>query len=378
MKKGFILVSLVTVLVLLLTVGCAAAPAPAPAPAPVTPGPAPVTPGPAPVKPAPAPAPKPAPAPTAEVFHWRMQTNLTPGTSGFDSFVWFSERVEELSGGRLIIDPFPTGELFPTLQGLEATAAGVTELAAMSSGYYAGKIGSITQFETGVPGAEKTPAERYNFFYREGFLKMIQDAFAPHGVLYLAPHLSSGWHLYSKFPITGPESFEGHKIRVYGMEATWYQNMGASTVLLPGEELYTALATGVIDAARWGSPAGTVGMALHEVAPYIIFPASNPSPNNFFMANPAAWNSLPADLQQIVDYMARYTGYDYYVTQSAYDDGAAMAKMISEGAIKNVIPDDKVAEMDAIVREAWDEAAVDAAGKAAAELMKAYMVKLGR
>jgi len=261
---------------------------------------------------------------------------------------------------------------------LEAVAGGVTEIAVMSGGYYAGKIGSIVQFEAGVPGGSKTPQERYNFFFREGFLEMVQDIFAQHGVMYLTPHFSSGWHMYSKFPVTGPESFEGKKVRIYGMEAVWYQKMGASTVLLPGEELYTALATGVIDGARWGSPAATIGMGLHEQAPYVVFPASNPSPNNFYMVNPKAWNSLPADLQEIVFRAALYSGFDYYVTISAYDDAACMTKMISEGATKNVIAEDVALEMDKIAREAWDEAATDAAGKAALNLLKSYMAKLGR
>ncbi|MFC1990639.1 hypothetical protein ACFLU9_00605, partial [Chloroflexota bacterium] len=127
-----------------------------------------------------------------------MQTNLAPGTSGYDSLLWFGERVGELSGGQLTVDVFPTGELYPTLEGLEAIAAGVTELAVMSAGYYTGKIGTIANFEGGVPGGSKTAQERYNFFYREGFIKMIRDVFAAHGAYYLAPHLSSGWHMYSK------------------------------------------------------------------------------------------------------------------------------------------------------------------------------------
>jgi TRAP-type mannitol/chloroaromatic compound transport system substrate-binding protein len=307
-----------------------------------------------------------------------MQTNLTPGTSGYDSFGWFADRCDELSGGRLKIDVFPSGELFPTKEGLEATAAGVTELAVMSASYYTGKLGPVVQFEAGVPGGEKTPQERYNFFFRQGFIELLRDTFAPHGVIYLTPHFSSGWHLYSTFPVTGPESFEGKKIRIYGMEAVWYQKMGASTVLLPGEELYTALATGVVDAARWGSPAATIGMGLHEQAPYVVFPASNPAPNNYYMVNPDEWNSLPADLQQILFRCALYSGFDYYVTMSAYDDGAAMAQMISEGATKNVVAEDKVAKMDALAREAWEEAATDATSKKALQLLKDYMALLGR
>jgi TRAP-type mannitol/chloroaromatic compound transport system substrate-binding protein len=282
-----------------------------------------------------------------------------------------------MSGGRMTVDVFPTGELYPTVEGLDAIAAGVTELAVMAA-YYVGKVGPASLFEGGVPGGDKTAVERFNFFYREGFLEVVRDMYSQHGVYYISPHLSSGWHLYSKFPVTGKESFEGKKIRVYGIEASWYQSMGASTVLLPGEELYTALATGVIDASRWGSPAATIGMGLHEQAPYVVFPASMPAPNNFYMVNPNSWNSLSPDLQAILERCAMYSGFDYYVTQSAYDDQAALNKMISEGATKNVISDDAQAEMDALAREAWDAAATDELSKKVVQMLRDYMVKLGR
>ena len=74
----------------------------------------------------------------------------------------------------------------------------------------------------------------------------------------------------------------------------------------------------------------------------------------------------------------RYSGYDYYVTQAAYDDSEAMNKMISEGATKHVVSADKALEMDNIAREAWVEASTDELSKRALKMMQDYMVKLGR
>ena len=108
------------------------------------------------------------------------------------------------------------------------------------------------------------------------------------------------------------------KIRVFGIEAKWYEKMGAVTVLLPGEELYTGLATGVIDGARWGCPSNTIGMGLHEQAPYVIYPASMPAPGNCYLANPKAWNSLTDDLKAIIDDAAQYSGFQYLVCQDAF------------------------------------------------------------
>ena len=46
------------------------------------------------------------------------------------------------------------------------------------------------------------------------------------------------------------------------------------------------MATGVVDAARWGSPAVNKAISLHEVSKYYILPSSIPAPNNHFTVYP--------------------------------------------------------------------------------------------
>ena len=66
------------------------------------------------------------------------------------------------------------------------------------------------------------------------------------------------------------------------------------------EEIYTALSTGVIDAAHWGAAAGALTMKLCEPAKYYIQPNLAFSATDLIMVSKKAWDELPADLQKIV------------------------------------------------------------------------------
>jgi len=62
-------------------------------------------------------------------------------------------------------------------------------------------------------------------------------------------------------------------VRILGKIADMLKmDKGVSPVLVPGEEIYTALSTGVIDAAHWGAAAGALTTKLCEPAKYYIQP----------------------------------------------------------------------------------------------------------
>lgn len=315
----------------------------------------------------------------AQEFEWRLQSNLNAGEPGYIALVEsFAELAEEMSGGRIAFEVFPVGALFPIGDGLEAIGAGVAEVALLTGGYFTGQLGPIATLESGVPGSLRTPMERFNFFYNRGFMEIAREAYAPFNVYYLGPQLSPPWDLMSTVPITSREDFADLKIRAFGLEAEWYETMGASPVFMGGGEIYTALSTGVVDAARWASPAGNFNNGFHEVAKYYIQPSPMPVPNNFFAINQQAWESLPADLQAILNQAAIASSLDYIMV-SMNNDAAAMQEMLDSGVEFSVIPDDEWLAMEAEAQALWMEFAEEG-GLAAqgAELLYDYLVDLGR
>lgn len=315
----------------------------------------------------------------AQEFTWRLQTNLNPGDPGHVAVEErFAKLATEMSGGRIAFEIYPVGALFPIADGIEAVGAGVSEMAMLTGGYYTGKVGPIAALESGVPGSLRTPVERFDFFYKKGFIELPRKALEPYGVYYLGPQLSPQWDIISNKPITGMADFQGLKIRAFGLEAKWYESMGASPVFLSGSELYTALATGVIDAARWSSPAGNLNISLNEVAKYYVQPSPMPVPNNFFAVNKAAWDALPEDLQAILREAVISSSLEYLML-GLNNDAAAMAEMQAQGMEISTIPEEELTKMEAEARKLWmayaDEGGLAAEGVA---MLSEFLTELGR
>ena len=315
----------------------------------------------------------------AAEFTWRMQSNLGPSAPAYQAMQSaFVDSVKEMSGGRIEIKLFPVGALFPVKEGLEAVGSGIAEIGMMSGFYFAGKLGKIASIESGLPGAERNPLERYAFFYEKGFIDIAREAYAPHGVYYLGPQLSPPWEIVSNVEFKGIADFQGKKIRGGGIEAEWFNAMGAEGVFLGGAEVYTALATGVVDAVRWGSPSQNLAKGFHEIAKYYIQPSPMPAPNNNVLVNLEAWNKLPADLQAIMRSAVRSASMSY-LSKAAALDGAAMAELQAKGMKVVTISPEEWAKMEKKVQKIWAGYASDSELSARAiNLLEDFLKDLGR
>ena len=311
---------------------------------------------------------------------WRIQSNLSsedPGYKILESH--FLDQVEEMSGGRIEFQLQPVGALFPIAEGLDAVGAGLVEAATLVGGYYVGKLGPIAAIESGLPGAERTPLERYNFFYGEGFIDLAREAYTPHNIYYLAPYLSASWDIMSNRPVRSAADFDGLKIRTFGIEAEWYETMGAAPVFMGGGEIYTAMSTGVIDALRWGGPSVNLDRSFHEVAKYYVQPSPMPAPNNFFAINQAAWDELPDDIKVMMETAAASASFAY-IAQTEVANAAAKTAMVEAGVEFTQIPEAEWSKMEEVVRGLW-RAYAEADPVLAArgvEMMNNYLISLGR
>ena len=102
--------------------------------------------------------------------------------------------------------------------------------------------------------------------------------------------------LPSKVPMRTLADFKGKKIRApEGTVANLFRAMGASTVSMPGSEVYSALEKGVIDAADWGTRSMNDQMGLYEVCKYSIEPGFHSMAALEFVVTQKTWAALPAE-----------------------------------------------------------------------------------
>ena len=320
----------------------------------------------------------PLPAVAQDVM-WRLQTNLNPGDPGHVAVEErFAKLVEEMSNGRMKFEVYSVGTLFPVADGLEAVGAGVAEMGMLTGGYFAGKIGPVASIESGVPGALRSPLESFDFFYNKGFIEIAREAYSPYNIFYLGPQVSPQWDIVSNKPLRNVQDFSGLKIRAFGLEANWYEGMGASPVFMAGSEIYTALATGALDAARWASPSANKTISLQEVAKYYIQPSPMPAPNNFFAVNMDAWQGLPDDLKAILREAAILSSLNY-LTTGMKNDAQALVDLQAAGMELVTIEPQEFAKMEASARKLWMSYAEQGGiHEKAVNLLSDYLKELGR
>ena len=81
-----------------------------------------------------------------------------------------------------------------------------------------------------------------------------------------------------------------------------WKKQAVSSVLIPGNELYTALERGVIDATEWIGPYHDYKIGFHQIADYYYAPGWHESGTTLeFFMNKELFDSLPKDLQIIIE-----------------------------------------------------------------------------
>jgi TRAP-type mannitol/chloroaromatic compound transport system substrate-binding protein len=232
-------------------------------------------------------------------FKFRLQSFLGPGWKEWEEMLpRFAKRVKDMSGGRIEITLYPPAALIPTFELLDGVGRRVVEMGYGAQVYWKGFF-PFTEWTWGIPFAFDIVDHHDYLWWGAGMTQLVREAFATKNVFFLAPIYSDEWgSTISRKPIRSLKDFKGIKIRTFGIAGEIFKMNGAGIARLPGEELYTGISTGVIDAANWGSPYGMVATKLHEVAKHYTLPSLIQYDMEDIFINMDAWKSLPPDLQE--------------------------------------------------------------------------------
>lgn len=238
---------------------------------------------------------------SAETFAWNMVTAWPPGLPGLGIGAEnLATRIETASGGRIKIKVFAGGELVPALEVFDAVRSGTAQMGHDSAYYHRGKV-PAAQYFTAVPFGLNVN-EINAWLYYGGGLELWRELYALHGLVPF-PAGNTGVQMLGWFnkEINSIEDLSGLKMRMPGMGGEVMQRAGATQVTIPASEIFTSLQTGAIDAAEWVGPYNDIALGLHKAARYYYYPGFHePGPNIECIINEEAWNTLPADLQEII------------------------------------------------------------------------------
>jgi len=184
--------------------------------------------------------------------------------------------------------------------------------------------------------------------------------------------------MIGKRPINKIEDFKGYKIRSSGAIADMLRDLGAATSLIPGEELYLALQTGVVDGAHWGAAGGALTMKFCEVAKYYIQPNLAMAGTDVIIINKDAFDALPKDLQTTLD-AALKERVTHRTIEYITDEIKALDTMKKDYKVTvSTLPPADQKKMMVVAMRQWDKvAAKDADAAKAIGMLKDYLKKLG-
>lgn len=263
--------------------------------------------------------------------------------------------MEKMGGGRFDITLYCGGELIPSEEILGAVGAGTVDFGYGYGGYW-GDVMPVGLVEGGMPRAWASLEEAQLFYEFAGFEDMVREAYAEHGVYYVNHILNDPYALITAEPVYTLDELKKLKLRAYGATAEWLASLGVSSIYLPSEEIYLALATGTIDGAIYAAADCYLSKGFDEVCGmYCTSYIFNPTCCNLFI-NMDVWNSL-SEVDQAIIYEATSVANWYVGLQYAYMETSAIATMKERGLEIVSLPAADEAAMTAAAMPIWDDIA---------------------
>ncbi|KLV10047.1 MULTISPECIES: TRAP transporter substrate-binding protein [Photobacterium] len=269
------------------------------------------------------------PQAAAAEHNWRFVNLYSRGTAYGEVYKHFAENIEAMSGGRIAVQMMYAGEGVGQTGVLGSVKSGLVTMGAPFQPMHAGEFppGVV---EVGLPGMTDDVGELSALFHERGWGEVLTEAYDKQNLVWLEPYIQLPVYVLTKEPIKSIEDFKGLKIRAPGAYGKFLRKLGASPASMAWSEIYTSLATGVID--------GSIGSNLidhrdgnHvEVAKY-MYPLPIAGAQVLpIVVNKMAWNKLPDDLKAIVRTASAQHAREQ-MTKSRLWEQQAIADMAAKG-----------------------------------------------
>jgi len=271
---------------------------------------------------------------------WRLASSFPRSLDTiFGAAEVLAARVKALTDGRFEIHTYPSGELVPGLEVLDAVQQGTVQLGQTGSYYYIGKNPAFA-FDSCVPFG-LTARQQTAWLDEAGGRKLIDELFADFNIRTFAAGNTGvqmgGWF---KPEVHSLGDLKGLKMRIPGMGGKVMESLGVVTQTLAGGEIFPALERGAIDATDWVGPYDDEKLGFYKVAKNYYYPGWwEPGPSLSFYVNQTAWASLPATYQEALQSACAEASIAMQARYDAKNPGA-MRRLLADGVNMAPFPDD--------------------------------------
>jgi len=206
----------------------------------------------------------------------------------------WKKEVEKRTNGKVVIDTFPGGTLLKAKAIMDGVIAGTADIGNLCMAYQPGRflITNAIALPLGLPNSEVASLVLWDLYK-----KYKPKAFDK--VKVLTMFTSAPSNIMSKIPIRNLEELKGVPIRASGGAAQILKAWGANRVGMPMPETPEALQKGVVK-GLFSSLEVMKDFKFAELCKYVTMTQTPVYPFAVVM-NMDKWNSLPKDVQEVLD-----------------------------------------------------------------------------
>jgi len=242
-------------------------------------------------------------------------------------------RITQLSDGALTTEYFAAGERVGAFDVFDEVASGNSQAYIAADYYWVGKHPGFAYF-TAVPFG-MTTVEWNAWIKFNGGQELWDEISGEFGLKALACGATGtqagGW--FNK-EINSADDLKGLKMRIPGLGGQVLSKLGASTVSLPGGQIYENLVSGAIEATEWVGPYNDYFMKFYEAAKfYYTGGMHEPGGGLAFGMNASWWGSL-SDWEKAVVEAACMEEHAAQFEETCALNGQYLARLVNDHGVQ--------------------------------------------
>lgn len=248
-------------------------------------------------------------------FNYFSMETIPPGIASKQAM----EKIEEETGGKVKFDSYFGGTYLSYDDSIQGVAKGVVDIALIESGQLATLFDLNQVF---CKPMENTPPDRVGMtnVFRELIKNVpeINEELEEVGLRWIAISALAPYNLHTvNKAVRSPEDIKGMKLESLGDAVEYVSSLGASAISLDPGDYYMSLERGLVEGqfTHW---AVLDLFRTCELCKYHTIFGSNPergpehgglyAPAMGYVINLETWNSLPADIQEIIEKHFNWAG----------------------------------------------------------------------